>query len=163
LFDNLKEDLRPYPTFTNPIRWMMIWCRFGKWVDTIRFNCLRVILDKIYWIFQSILSTVTTIHFDRRLSFGKNFHIIHPISIVIHPDVLIGNNVGIMHEVTIGTRGSTGAPRIGNDVFIGAGAKIIGNITIGDNVDIGANAVVLTDVPANSLVVGNPGRIINKE
>ena len=162
MFERLKEDLKPYPALSNPVRWIMIWCRFGRWVDTLRFKWLRKVLDKIYWVFQSILSTVTTVHFDRRLSFGENFHIIHPICIVIHPNASIGNNVGIMHEVTIGTRGSADAPRIGNNVFIGAGAKIIGNITIGDDVDIGANAVVLKDVPANSIVVGNPGRIINK-
>ena len=144
------------------MRWMMIWYRFGRWVETIRYKSIRTVCDKIYWVFQSILSTITTVHFDRRFTFGKNFHIIHPISIVIHPDVLLGDYVGIMHEVTIGTRGSAGAPKIGNNVFIGAGANVIGEITIGDNVDIGANAVVLKDVPANSLVVGNPCRIIEK-
>ena len=58
--------------------------------------------------------------------------------------------------------GDTVAPVIGNNVLIGAGAKIIGNIYIGDNVNIGANAVVISDVPDNCTVVGNPGKIIKK-
>ena len=71
--------------------------------------------------------------------------------IIIHPTAVIGANVTIMHQVTIGTRDIDESAIIGDDVFIGAGAKI------------GANAVVITDVPANATVVGVPGRIIEKE
>ena len=160
MFERLKENLRPYPTVTNPIRWFMIWYGFGKWVDAIRFKRARAVLDKIYWVFQSILSTITTVHFDRRLSFGKNFHIIHPISIVIHPDAIIGDNVGIMHEVTIGTRGSAGAPKIGNNVFIGAGCKVLKGVRIGCNSVIGTGSIVTKDIPANSIAAGNPAKVI---
>ncbi len=80
----------------------------------------------------------------------------------------IGRNCVIYHQVTIGVNmipGSKnqGAPIIGDDVYIGAGAKIIGGIKIGNNVRIGANAVVFADVPDNATVVANAGRVIEKE
>lgn len=83
---------------------------------------------------------------------------------VIHPNAIIGENVVIRQHVSIGTNAKPGqgglAPKIGNNVMIGAGACILGNITIGDNVSIGANAVVLCDVPDNCIAVGVPARVI---
>ncbi|MHA5067737.1 serine acetyltransferase [Cetobacterium somerae] len=81
----------------------------------------------------------------------------------------IGNQCTIFHQVTIGSnfleikRETLGAPEIGDNVYIGAGAKIIGNIKIGNNVKIGANCVVVNDIPNNSTVVLNKPRIIIKE
>lgn len=79
----------------------------------------------------------------------------------------IGNNCVIFHQVTIGSNtlnGSIkyGSPTIGNNVYIGAGAKIIGKVTIGDNCRIGANCVVCKDVPSNSTVVSQSARVIEK-
>lgn len=87
--------------------------------------------------------------------------------VFISKDAEIGENCTIFHQVTIGSNrieGSKhyGAPKIGNNVYIGAGAKIIGGIIIGDNVNIGANCVVFTDIPSNSTVVMNAPRIIQK-
>ena len=77
---------------------------------------------------------------------------------------IIGNNVRIDQHVTIGIRWDEGAaPIIGNNVRIGAGAKVLGNIRVGDNARIGANAVVLTDVPENATAVGVPARIILRD
>lgn len=67
-----------------------------------------------------------------------------------------------MHQVTIGTRDIDESAVIGDNVFIGAGAKILGKIKIGNGAKIGANAVVIKDVPENATVVGVPGRIIEK-
>lgn len=91
----------------------------------------------------------------------------HPIGIVIGEGVIIGNKVKIFQNVTLGgARIGDGIegnyPRIGNNVVIFAGAVIIGSISIGDNSIIGANSVVIKDVPANSTCVGAPGRIIQK-
>jgi len=160
MFPNLKEDYRIYGHMMSAALWVMAVYRYGRWVETLRFKIVRKIFDKIYWFFYNLVSTFTGVHLPRRVTLGKTFHIIHAGSIVIHPKTIIGDHVGIMHEVTIGSRGTYGAPVIGNNVFIGVGAKILGEITIGDNVDIGANAVVLKDIPSNSLVVGIPGRII---
>lgn len=85
----------------------------------------------------------------------------HPHAIVIHVAAKIGPNCLIFQSVTIGTDGNTNAPRIGGHVDIGAGASVLGNITIGDHAKIGANAVVLCDVPPYGVAVGVPAKIIS--
>lgn len=82
--------------------------------------------------------------------------------IIIHPSVRIGKNVTIMQQVTIGTRHENKSAVIGDHCFIGAGAKILGNIIIGNNVKIGANAVVLDSVPDNCTVAGVPAQIVKR-
>ena len=74
----------------------------------------------------------------------------------------MGNNCFINQQVTIGYDGSSGIPTIGNNVRVSCGAKVLGKITIGDDVYIGANAVVVKDVPSHSMVVGVPAKIIKK-
>ena len=81
----------------------------------------------------------------------------HPNGIVIHPDVEIGANCLIFQQVTLGF-GHEGVPRIGVNVDIGAGAKVLGPVTIGDGARIGANAVVLTDIRPGRTAVGIPAR-----
>lgn len=83
---------------------------------------------------------------------------------MVHPKAIIGENCKIFQGVTIGSKWSNAsclgeAPHIGNNVMIGAGAVILGNISIGDNAIIGANAVVTHSVPANSLAVGVPATL----
>jgi serine O-acetyltransferase len=93
---------------------------------------------------------------------GGGFYIGHFGTIVSSTDVVIGKNCNIAHNVTIGVtrRGSKkGVPKIGNEVWIGTGATIVGNILIGNNVLIGPGAFVNFDVPDNSIVIGNPGSI----
>jgi serine O-acetyltransferase len=92
---------------------------------------------------------------------GHRFHIVHADgSISIHPDVVIGDNVGVMHNVTIGTNMSEEVPVIGNDVFIGVGASILGGVTVGNGARIAANSLVISDVPAGAVAMGVPARIL---
>ena len=89
----------------------------------------------------------------------------HPIGVVINGGVKGGKNIIIESSVVIGAARNglpVEVPVLGNDIFIGAGAKILGGIKIGNNVKIGANAVVVKDVPDGSTVVGIPGRIVQK-
>lgn len=83
----------------------------------------------------------------------------HPNGVVIHEDAIIGAECMIMQQVTIGQLSESAAPNIGKGVYIGAGAKVLGAITIGDFARIGANAVVLIDVPAGKTAVGVPAKI----
>ena len=87
----------------------------------------------------------------------------HPNGIVIHPEAVIGFNCLFFQQVTIGMGSKPGLPILGGDVEVGAGAKILGGIRIGDHVKIGANAVVLTDVPDGATAVGIPARIIPRD
>lgn len=103
-----------------------------------------------------------------QVSFAERPTMPHGISgVFISSGAQIGKNCTIFHQVTIGSNtlpdsAGCGAPVIGDNVYIGCGAKIIGNVTIGDNVRIGANCVVTTDIPANCTVVLEKPRIIQK-
>ncbi|MDO8525803.1 MAG: serine O-acetyltransferase EpsC [Candidatus Omnitrophota bacterium] len=97
---------------------------------------------------------------------GASFFIDHGMGVVIGETAIIGDNVLLYQGVTLGGTGKERGkrhPTIGDNVVIGAGAKVLGDITIGDNSYIGSNAVVIKDVPPNSTVVGVPGRITKQE
>ncbi len=94
---------------------------------------------------------------------GSGFFIDHGAGIVIGETAVIGNNVSLFQEVTLGgtsTQKTKRHPTLGDNVVVGAGAKLIGAVTIGDNVKIGAGSVVVTSVPSNATVVGVPGRVV---
>lgn len=90
---------------------------------------------------------------------GGGLYIAHPIGTVIAAEE-IGENCSIIASVTIGMRNKWAFPRIGNNVFIGAGARVLGEIKVGDNAIIGANAVVISDVPAGATAVGIPAKVV---
>lgn len=97
----------------------------------------------------------------RGAEFGPEFVLIHSNGVVINGSVRGGRNIKIEHQVTIGAeRGQS--PRLGDNVFIGAGAKILGSIRIGSDVRVGANAVVVKDVPDCVTAVGVPARYISR-
>jgi serine O-acetyltransferase len=109
---------------------------------------------------------MTGIEIHPGVKIGRRFFIDHGMGVVIGETAVIGDDVLIYQGVTLGGTGveiGKRHPTIGNNVVIGAGAKILGNISVGDNAYIGANAVVIKDVPANSTVVGVPGRITRQE
>ncbi len=97
---------------------------------------------------------------------GEGLFIDHGMGVVIGETSIIGNDVTLFQGVTLGGTGKeTGKrhPTLGDNVVVGTGAKILGNIHIGDNSYIGANAVIIKDVPANATVVGVPGRITRQD
>lgn len=109
---------------------------------------------------------ITDIEIHPGAKIGKRFFIDHGIGVVIGETSVIGDDVLLYQGVTLGGTGLLKGkrhPTIGNNVVIGGGAKVLGNITVGDNSYIGANAVVVKDVPANSTVVGVPGRITKQD
>lgn len=110
-----------------------------------------------------IVRIITNIEIHPAAVLGKNFFIDHGSGVVIGETTVVGDNVTIYQGVTLGgvsIKREKRHPTLGNNIIVGAGAKVLGNITIGDYVQIGANSVVVKDVPSNSTVVGIPGRII---
>ncbi|MFT3922128.1 MAG: serine acetyltransferase [Myxococcales bacterium] len=96
-------------------------------------------------------------------SLGGGLLMPHPNGIVVHPDARVGPNCLLFQQVTIGTGSVPGLPRIGGNVEVGSGAKILGGVQIGDRAIIGANAVVLTDVPAGAFVAGVPAQVKRRD
>lgn len=97
---------------------------------------------------------------------GKGLYIGHPYNITINPRAILGDNINIHKGVTIGREnrgGRKGVSNIGNNVWIGINSTIVGNIKIGDNVLIAPNSFVNINIPNNSIVIGNPCKIIYKE
>lgn len=101
--------------------------------------------------------TITGADIPINTQIGGGLMLPHPNGIVVHPAVVIGPNCLIFQQVTLGWS-RDGVPRLDGHVDVGAGAKVIGPITIGRNVEIGANAVVTKDVPPNCVAVGIPAR-----
>jgi len=111
------------------------------------------------YVIERFIEITTGISIPARCKIGKGFRIHHFGGIIFHPTVEIGEHCTFYHEVTVGDRGGWGkAAKIGNNVLIGAGARIIGEIEIGDNCMIGANAVITKNMPPNTVAYGNPAQ-----
>ncbi len=143
----------------------MVVYRFGRWRYDIRERWLRAPFSALYKILKVCAEILTGVDLPCEARVGSRFRIDHFGGIVISGDTVFGEDCIIRNGVTIGLRhtGQRGSPVIGNRVDIGAGAKILGAIRIGDDVAIGANAVVLKSVPPNSIAVGVPARIIARK
>ena len=117
-------------------------------------------------LISQIARAATGIEIHPGAKIGKCFFVDHGMGVVIGETAVIGDNVLLYQGVTLGGTGLQKGkrhPTIGNNVVVGGGAKILGNITVGDNSYIGANAVVIKDVPPNSTVIGVPGRITKQD
>lgn len=152
----LKSFLKHY--FLSPGFRITVWFRLASKFKGPFGAILNLVLMHYRYLFG--------IDLKRNTKIGKGFYIGHFSGIVISSKAVIGNNCNISQGVTIGIAGkgeNRGCPIIGNNVYIGAGAKIIGKITIGNNVAIGANAVVTKDIPDNAVVGGIPAKIISMD
>ncbi len=116
-------------------------------------------------IISQVSRFFTGIEIHPGATIGDGLFIDHGMGVVIGETCEIGNNVVIYQGVTLGGTGKERGkrhPTIGNNVVIGSGSKVLGSFEVGDNVNIGSNSVVLREVPPNSTVVGNPGRIVKR-
>lgn len=166
MFENIREDWHTYQRdITRQGFWVMLVYRFGRWRYTIKSRWIRLPFSFLYKVLYLFIQIITGIELPCEAKVGRRFTIEHFGGIVVSGDATFGDDVIIRNGVTVGLRhtGVRGSPIIGNRVDIGAGAKLLGPIQIGDDVAIGANAVVIKDVPANSIAVGVPARIIHKK
>ena len=114
-------------------------------------------------LLSQIARLITGIEIHPGAEIGRRFFVDHGMGVVIGETTIIGDDVTLYQGVTLGGTGKeTGKrhPTIGNSVVVGSGARILGNITVGENSRVGAGSVVLRDVPDNSTVVGVPGHIV---
>jgi serine O-acetyltransferase len=133
--------------------------RLGQW-SLLQPKLVRVIIDPIYFTINGILKIMWGIEIPRNARIGPGFYIGHFGGITISPYATLGRNCSISQQVTIGLSGQgekSGAPTLGDNVYLAAGAKVFGKISIGNNVKIGANAVVHKSIPDRAIVVLNPG------
>ncbi len=162
MFDNIRQDLRAHGgDWGAQGFWALVVYRFGRWRYGVRPAPLRKLLSFVYKVLFKYIQIVAGIELPCEAQIGRNFVIDHFGGIVVSGYARFGDNCRIRNGVTIGLKRTTEvyAPVFGDNVDIGAGAKILGRITIGNNVVIGANAVVLIDVPDDSIAVGVPATI----
>ena len=163
MLDYVRRDAARYRTkwFSYPGFWITAIYRLGNWAHR-----QRALLRIPVWVVYRVLRLVFRIYSvdvwagKRGARIGPGLCLIHPMSIIIGKGAEIGEECLIFHDVTIGTGPTPGVPKIGNNVDIYAGARVLGGVVIGDGVMIGANCVVTRDVPAGSVVVTAPCRVI---
>jgi serine O-acetyltransferase len=159
MLENIREDLRAYGNrWGDQGFWVMVIYRFGRWRYRVRPTVARRILSIVYRVLYKFVQIITGIELPCEAEVGHGFVIDHFGGVVISGYARFGNNCRIRTGVVVGLRhvGEKSAPTVGHNVDIGSGAKLLGAIKIGDNVLIGANAVVLCDVPDDSIAVGVP-------
>lgn len=159
MFELMKEDWLTYDRdISRQGFWVMCVFRFGQWRYRIKQAWLRKPFSLAYRFLRTAVQVLTGIELHCETRIGRRLRIEHFGGVIISGDAVIGDDVVIRQGVTVGLShtGKRGAPVIGNRVDIGAGAKVLGAIRIGDDAVIGANAVVIRDVPAGMLAVGVP-------
>ena len=137
--------------------------RFGVWRMKIEPKILRAPFSIIYRALYRKIRNTYGIELPYTVQLGRRVIIEHQSDIVIHGNCVIGDDSIIRQGVTLGNRyleSPFDAPKLGAGVNVGAGAKIFGNVTIADDANIGANAVVLCDVPSGTTAVGIPAKLI---
>lgn len=165
LAQQICEDWRIYKDWTLPGFRAVAVYRFGNWANGKPKGILRSILCSVHLMMYRYVRNHYGIELPATTRVGRRLILGHQSGIVIHPHAEIGDDCMIRQNVTIGSatpdRVFQEAPKLGNRVQVGAGAVIVGKVTIGDGARIGPTAVVLTNVPAGASVFVVPPRIIH--
>ena len=132
----------------------MVWYRLMQWARRWRLVPLELLFNRVNTFYCNCV-------IGRGAEFGPGFVLVHGTGVVINGGVRGGSNVKLEHQVTIGAERRR-SPVLGDDVFVGAGAKVIGPVAVGSGARVGANAVVVRDVPAHATVVGIPARVVRQ-
>lgn len=143
--------------------------RYGRWAYGIRYLLLRAPLTVPYWVVSLLVFFTTQIFIWHKARIGKGL-VIHNFGCgILLGDATIGENCIVYQGVNVaqlrhyrggGRVKARPAPRIGNNVYLAAGSKVLGDVVVGDNVVVGANSVVIASVPDNCTVLGVPAKIV---
>ena len=159
MFNNIRADLAAHGgRWGAQGFWALVVYRFGRWRYGVRPALLRKVFSLLYHLLYKLVQIVTGIELPCEVQIGKGFVIDHFGGIVVSGYASFGDHCRIRNGVVVGLKSvdEPGAPQIGHHGDIGAGAKLLGNIRIGNYVVVGANAVVLCDVPDWHMAVGVP-------
>jgi serine O-acetyltransferase len=149
--------------FLEPGTIAVIVYRYGHWVRSVRIPVLKQLLLLPYLLGKTVVVICFGIFIPSAFKCGRGFAI-HNFSGIFLPRTTAGDNFIVFQNVTVGhLRGQGGrAPRIGNNVLLAAGAKVMGDCQLGNCVMVGANSLVISDVPENCTVIGVPARIVSR-
>lgn len=178
MFDNIRADIalkqewflkgegglvRKLRVWIEPGTLAVVTYRYGFWVRSVRVPVLRGVLLVPYALAKLIVVVVGQIYISSHCPIGKGL-VIHNFSGIFLRPERMGKNCIVFQGVTVGhlrhTKGRRSGPSIGDNVFLGAGCKVLGDVTIGNNVVVGANSLVITSVPDDCTMVGVPARAI---
>ena len=178
MLDNLLSDFRRCgensrervgEILSNPGMWAVAGYRFCRWVYTLKAHWLiQRPLNLLAGIVSLLVQVTTGITLPGGAKIGPGLHVPHTGLIVVNSRTVIGANCTLAHGVTIGHRSggrdaAAGSPSIGDRVYIGPGAAVMGPITIGDDALIGVGAIVTRSVPPRGVVAGNPARLLSRQ
>ena len=160
-----RQDLTRYGGWGALIReqslWAVAWYRFGRWLAQVPQPALRRVVLMPWWFLFRFFEMFTGVSLPLGAQIGPGLRIWHFGGIFINEGSVIGANCTLRQGVTIGNRRADGgAPRIGDDVDVGAYAQILGDVEIGSGAKIGAMALVLKDVPSGCVAVGVPAKVV---
>lgn len=177
MFENIRGDLntkrawflakkswavRYLRIFLEPGTVAVLVYRYGRWVHDLKIPVVKQLLN-VFYLLGKIVVVGFGIYIPVRANIGKGLTI-HNFSGIFICEADIGENCIVFQGVTVGhLRGQPNPPKIGNNVMLAAGAKVLGSVTIGNNVVVGANSVVMTDIPDNCTVMGIPARIVSRD
>ena len=167
MFDTAKAIQKRDPAAKSLIEVILLYPGY----HAILFHRVSHVLYKAHLYFlarliSQISRTLTGIEIHPGAQIGKRLFIDHGMGVVIGETAIIGDDCLIYHQVTLGgmsAKDEKRHPTLGNNVMVGTGAKVLGNIHIGDNVKIGANCIVIKDVEAGKTIIGVPGEILTKK
>ena len=161
-FENIRGDFQAHGRQIGAQGfWVMLVYRYGRWRYGIRPRWLRMPFSLLYHVLFKLVQILTGIELPCEVELGPGFVIDHFGGIIVSGYAKFGANCRLRNGVVVGLKNVEEpiAPVFGDNVDIGAGAKVLGPIRIGNNVRIGANAVVLRDVPDDHVAVGVPATI----
>ncbi|MDC7223712.1 MAG: hypothetical protein PQJ60_08235 [Spirochaetales bacterium] len=163
MFESIKADRERYVDYGGIFRnlgfWITLLYRFGHWLRG-RNVLIRVPLRVVYLIFLLPLRSTCQVYLPCSAEIGRGLLLIHPWSIIVARDTVIGDGCSLYNEVTFGLSHKPGVPRLDNNVVVFPGARILGGIHVGEAVHVAANSVVLSDIPAEATVIGIPARVM---